>query len=204
MAVAMTNLQGCIQARNTPSRTNPCRRVPLLVSTRPVASCFPLLVGPSPICSLLPLVGSLGLFSCLVQIIASIGAASAGPDPKTVLPCFLSSTKSALSMVQIYCSCMSFLPQSPSASVTTSPVATITISGPTSFAPVIDAAIDVVEKSNGQYHVLVIIADGQVSRNPYIGGRKRLGPQEQATVNSIVASLSSLNNFGWCWRWTVG
>ncbi|KAL4286685.1 hypothetical protein AHAS_Ahas19G0110900 [Arachis hypogaea] len=82
---------------------------------------------------------------------------------------------------------MSFLPQSPSASVTTSPVATITISGPTSFAPVIDAAIDVVEKSNGQYHVLVIIADGQVSRNPYIGGRKRLGPQEQATVNSIVA-----------------
>lgn len=36
------------------------------------------------------------------------------------------------------------------------------IAGPTSFAPVIDAAIDIVEKSNGQYHVLVIIADGQV------------------------------------------
>lgn len=34
--------------------------------------------------------------------------------------------------------------------------------GPTSFAPIIDAAIDIVEGSNGQYHVLVIIADGQV------------------------------------------
>lgn len=34
--------------------------------------------------------------------------------------------------------------------------------GPTSFAPVIDAAIGIVEKSNWQYHVLVIIADGQV------------------------------------------
>jgi len=34
--------------------------------------------------------------------------------------------------------------------------------GPTSFAPVIDAAVGIVERSNGQYHVLVIIADGQV------------------------------------------
>lgn len=36
--------------------------------------------------------------------------------------------------------------------------------GPTSFAPVIQASIDIVEKSNWQYHVLVIIADGQVKR----------------------------------------
>ena len=34
--------------------------------------------------------------------------------------------------------------------------------GPTSYGPVIDAAIDIVEKSGGQLHVLVIIADGQV------------------------------------------
>lgn len=34
--------------------------------------------------------------------------------------------------------------------------------GPTSFAPIIDAAIDIVERTKGQYHVLVIIADGQV------------------------------------------
>jgi hypothetical protein len=34
--------------------------------------------------------------------------------------------------------------------------------GPTSFAPLIYAAMSVVESSNWQYHVLVIIADGQV------------------------------------------
>lgn len=37
------------------------------------------------------------------------------------------------------------------------------VEGPTSYAPVVEAAIDIVEKSGGQYHVLVIIADGQVS-----------------------------------------
>lgn len=35
-------------------------------------------------------------------------------------------------------------------------------SGPTSFAPIIDMAMTIVEQSGGQYHVLVIIADGQV------------------------------------------
>ena len=35
--------------------------------------------------------------------------------------------------------------------------------GPTSYGPVIDAAVDIVERSGGQYHVLVIIADGQVT-----------------------------------------
>ncbi|KAG8383867.1 hypothetical protein BUALT_Bualt04G0058300 [Buddleja alternifolia] len=61
------------------------------------------------------------------------------------------------------------------------------LSGPTSFAPVIDAAIDIVEKSNSQYHVLVIIADGQVTRAPDTPPG-RLSPQEQATINSIVAA----------------
>jgi len=37
------------------------------------------------------------------------------------------------------------------------------LAGPTSFAPVIEMAITIVEQSGGQYHVLVIIADGQVS-----------------------------------------
>lgn len=36
------------------------------------------------------------------------------------------------------------------------------LEGPTSYAPVIEAAIDIVEKSRGQFHVLVVIADGQV------------------------------------------
>lgn len=61
------------------------------------------------------------------------------------------------------------------------------LSGPTSFAPVIDAAIDIVEKTNWQYHVLVIIADGQVTRSPDTPPG-RFSPQEQATVNSIVAA----------------
>lgn len=34
--------------------------------------------------------------------------------------------------------------------------------GPTSFAPVIEMAMTIVEQSAGQYHVLLIIADGQV------------------------------------------
>lgn len=39
----------------------------------------------------------------------------------------------------------------------------VSVTGPTSFAPVIEMAITIVEQSRGQYHVLVIIADGQVS-----------------------------------------
>lgn len=63
----------------------------------------------------------------------------------------------------------------------------LNLSGPTSFAPVIDAAIDIVEKSNFQYHVLVIIADGQVTRSSDTPPG-RLSPQEQATINSIVTA----------------
>ncbi|CAI9753052.1 unnamed protein product [Fraxinus pennsylvanica] len=61
------------------------------------------------------------------------------------------------------------------------------LSGPTSFAPIVDAAVDIVEKSNWQYHVLVIIADGQVTRSTDTPTGK-FSPQEQATVDSIVAA----------------
>ncbi|KAK7399361.1 hypothetical protein VNO78_10543 [Psophocarpus tetragonolobus] len=61
------------------------------------------------------------------------------------------------------------------------------LAGPTSFAPVIDAAVDIVERSNGQYHVLVIIADGQVTRNSDTPLGK-FSQQEQATINSIIAA----------------
>ncbi|RYQ95551.1 hypothetical protein Ahy_B08g090890 isoform A [Arachis hypogaea] len=57
--------------------------------------------------------------------------------------------------------------------------------GPTSYAPVIEAAIDIVEKNHGQFHVLVIIADGQVTRSVNTEDGE-LSPQEQKTIKAIV------------------
>lgn len=59
------------------------------------------------------------------------------------------------------------------------------LSGPTSFAPIIEMATTIVEQSGGQYHVLVIIADGQVTRSvdTEFG---QLSTQEQMTVDAIV------------------
>ncbi|URE19188.1 BAG domain [Musa troglodytarum] len=51
------------------------------------------------------------------------------------------------------------------------------LSGPTSFAPIVETAVYIAESSGGQYHVLVIIADGQVSRDPN---------KEPETIESIV------------------
>lgn len=59
------------------------------------------------------------------------------------------------------------------------------LAGPTSFAPVIEMAMTIVEQSGGQYHVLVIIADGQVTRSVDTG-HGQLSPQEQKTVDAIV------------------
>ncbi|XP_010260803.1 PREDICTED: E3 ubiquitin-protein ligase RGLG2-like [Nelumbo nucifera] len=68
-------------------------------------------------------------------------------------------------------------------------VPNLRLSGPTSFAPVIEVAIDIVEKSGGQYHVLVIIADGQVTRSvDRMEGA--LSPQELKTINSIATASS--------------
>ncbi|XP_071736100.1 E3 ubiquitin-protein ligase RGLG4 [Rutidosis leptorrhynchoides] len=71
-------------------------------------------------------------------------------------------------------------------------VANVQLAGPTSFAPVVDAAINIVEKSGGQFHILVIIADGQVTRSINTS-EGELSLQEQKTVSSIVeASLYPL------------
>lgn len=59
------------------------------------------------------------------------------------------------------------------------------LAGPTSFAPIIEAAIRIVEQSGGQYHVLLIIADGQVTRSVDTDNGQ-LSTQEQNTVNAIV------------------
>eukprot|EP00271_Cylindrocystis_brebissonii_P017244 TRINITY_DN440_c0_g2_i2.p1 TRINITY_DN440_c0_g2~~TRINITY_DN440_c0_g2_i2.p1 ORF type:complete len:362 (-),score=25.51 TRINITY_DN440_c0_g2_i2:463-1548(-) len=63
----------------------------------------------------------------------------------------------------------------------------IRLAGPTSFAPIIQAAVRIVEENRGQYHVLLIIADGQVTRSCDLAPTT-LSPQEQATVNAIVAA----------------
>ncbi|KAL8043711.1 hypothetical protein ABFX02_08G002800 [Erythranthe guttata] len=57
--------------------------------------------------------------------------------------------------------------------------------GETSFAPIIEMAMTIVEKSGGQYHVLLIIADGQVSRSADTAVGK-LSLQEEKTVQAIV------------------
>ena len=41
-------------------------------------------------------------------------------------------------------------------------IPSVSLSGPTSFAPAIYHAINIVRLSKGSYHILMIIADGQV------------------------------------------
>ncbi|KAE8653750.1 E3 ubiquitin-protein ligase RGLG1 [Hibiscus syriacus] len=59
--------------------------------------------------------------------------------------------------------------------------------GPTSFAPIIEMAMTIVEQSGGQYHVLLIIADGQVTRSVDTQ-HGQLSPQEQKTIDAIVTA----------------
>lgn len=68
-------------------------------------------------------------------------------------------------------------------------VPNLRLSGPTSYAPVIEAAIDIVEKTHGQFHVLVIVADGQVTTNAYSGDGE-LSSQEERTIKAIVDASS--------------
>ncbi|KAL8475349.1 hypothetical protein ACS0TY_028143 [Phlomoides rotata] len=64
-------------------------------------------------------------------------------------------------------------------------VPSLRLAGPTSFAPVIEMATTIVEQSGGQYHVLLIIADGQVTRSVDTENGN-LSPQERKTVEAIV------------------
>ncbi|KAI7732711.1 hypothetical protein M8C21_005144, partial [Ambrosia artemisiifolia] len=59
------------------------------------------------------------------------------------------------------------------------------LSGPTSFAPIIEMAMTIVEESGGQYHVLLIIADGQVTRSVDTEAGQ-LSSQERNTIEAVV------------------
>ncbi|KZV32887.1 hypothetical protein F511_01398 [Dorcoceras hygrometricum] len=72
-------------------------------------------------------------------------------------------------------------------------VGDIKLAGPTSFGPIIETAIGIVDSSGGQYHVLLIIADGQVTRTVDTGPGQ-FSPQERSTIDGIVkASMYPLS-----------
>lgn len=64
-------------------------------------------------------------------------------------------------------------------------VPNVGLSGPTSFAPIIETAIEIVGDSGGQFHVLLIIADGQVTRSVDTP-EGAFSAQEQQTIDAIV------------------
>ena len=68
--------------------------------------------------------------------------------------------------------------------------------GPTSFAPMIEGAIHIVEQSGRQYHVLLIIVDGQVENILYINWlSKQTISLVEWCVLPIVCLLKSFSNF---------
>ncbi|CAL9197196.1 unnamed protein product [Musa hybrid cultivar] len=66
--------------------------------------------------------------------------------------------------------------------------------GPTSSATIIETVMSIVDESGGQYHVLLIIADGQVSRSidVEIG---HYSPQEEDTIATMVEASIHYRSF---------
>ncbi|XP_024160851.1 E3 ubiquitin-protein ligase RGLG4 isoform X2 [Rosa chinensis] len=69
-------------------------------------------------------------------------------------------------------------------------VPNVTLSGPTSFAAVINAAVDIVDKSFGQFHTLVLVADNQVTKSFFNPKSQRLSPEGIKTAESIINASS--------------
>ncbi|OQR83378.1 E3 ubiquitin-protein ligase RGLG2 [Achlya hypogyna] len=60
----------------------------------------------------------------------------------------------------------------------------VTMAGPTTFAPIIYQAVRLVQQNNMAYHILVIIADGQVTRSVDVP-QGAFSKHEQETINAI-------------------
>eukprot|EP01024_Parvocaulis_polyphysoides_P021604 TRINITY_DN20238_c0_g1_i1.p1 TRINITY_DN20238_c0_g1~~TRINITY_DN20238_c0_g1_i1.p1 ORF type:complete len:371 (+),score=61.56 TRINITY_DN20238_c0_g1_i1:221-1333(+) len=65
----------------------------------------------------------------------------------------------------------------------------VQLSGPTSYGPIIRQGMRIVKESGYQYHLLLIIADGQVTRGPDISEGK-LSYQEYDTIHALVEASS--------------
>jgi E3 ubiquitin-protein ligase RGLG len=63
----------------------------------------------------------------------------------------------------------------------------VTLAGPTSFGPIIRQAAALTAASGNKFHVLLLIADGQVTRSADVPDGE-LSPQERDTMAAIVAA----------------
>ncbi|KAF2301724.1 hypothetical protein GH714_028793 [Hevea brasiliensis] len=65
--------------------------------------------------------------------------------------------------------------------------------GPTSFAPIIEMAITIVEQSSGRYHVLLIIADGRKETEFALAALMEVPAQYKATIELGIMGRRSGN-----------
>ncbi|XP_060673785.1 E3 ubiquitin-protein ligase RGLG4 isoform X2 [Ziziphus jujuba] len=125
------------------------------------------------------------------QVISIIGSTWATFGEENVIPCFgfgdkITNDQEVFSFYDDESSCCGF---DEVLGCYRRIVQYVELGGPTSFAPVIEAAIDIVERSGGQFHVLVIIADGQVTRSVNTSD-KALSEQEEISIASILYASS--------------